>query len=347
MNQMSTGDQSEYLRRKMAERRQGYDQGGQFMKSGYQKWAENERPARQGGAMKDGLETARDGGAKNKDILDRVKEMGEDMFSQFYKGSSRHIQGGRAPMMREEGEDDELAGMGYSGNGAYTGMTCPPSHPIDDGITCRQPLRMEGFVPKGGEVIMKPRRTPPSGSGMSGGAFTIERKDDGRFCVMEDDEELGRFESMARAKAFVKAQRDARKAGVPAGPPRGRKPRGKGLAGKVAGKVVEHGVNKALEGKGTLKEHAADLVKMSKESHRMPDGSMMAGPMCDVAKKAMKGKGKMVITHHEEGEGTEVRNVGSGKRNDRAALVKKVMKEKGLSLPAASKYVKEHGLYKK
>ena len=36
---------------------------------------------------------------------------------------------------------------------------------------------------------------------------------------------------------------------------------------------------------------------------------------------------------------------GMGKRQARAEVVKKVMKEKGLSLPQASKYVKEHGLF--
>ena len=36
-----------------------------------------------------------------------------------------------------------------------------------------------------------------------------------------------------------------------------------------------------------------------------------------------------------------------GGRNARAEIVRKVMKEKGLNLPQASKYVKEHGLYKK
>jgi hypothetical protein len=39
--------------------------------------------------------------------------------------------------------------------------------------------------------------------------------------------------------------------------------------------------------------------------------------------------------------------VGAGRRraNPRAAIVSKVMREQGLSLPAASRYVKEHGLY--
>jgi hypothetical protein len=41
--------------------------------------------------------------------------------------------------------------------------------------------------------------------------------------------------------------------------------------------------------------------------------------------------------------------MGAGRRprrsNPRAAIVKRIMREKGLSLPAASKYVKENGLY--
>jgi hypothetical protein len=41
---------------------------------------------------------------------------------------------------------------------------------------------------------------------------------------------------------------------------------------------------------------------------------------------------------------TPARRVGSG-RQARAAIVKKVMQEKGLSLPKASKYVKDNGLY--
>lgn len=333
---MSTGDQSEYLRRKMAERRQGYEQGGQFMKSGYQKWAENERPARQGGAMKEGLATARDGGAKSKDILDRVKSLGEDMFSQYYKGSARHIPGDE-----EESESEEEGGA------------------------------------MAANLLMKQGRGYSGNGRLSGGAFTIEKKEDGRFCVMEDGEELGRFESMARAKAFVKAQRDARKPVLPPGPPKKRSG-GMRRAAEVHVGPKEHAAAEALlrmkhsevrrrsvtpprrlspprappsikeererkkkEGKGKLEEHAADLLKMSKGvAHKMADGALMAG-------LTHKGKGKMECEHHEEGEGTEVRKVGAGKRSDRAALVKRVMKEKGLSLPAASKYVKEHGLYKK
>jgi len=34
-----------------------------------------------------------------------------------------------------------------------------------------------------------------------------------------------------------------------------------------------------------------------------------------------------------------------GKKSERGEIVKRVMREQGLSLPQASKYVKEHGLY--
>jgi hypothetical protein len=63
------------------------------------------------------------------------------------------------------------------------------------------------------------------------------------------------------------------------------------------------------------------------------------------------GSGKLTITHGGTGAGTGgakvKRVVGENDgRRARAAIVKKVMSEKGLSMIEASKYVKEHGLYK-
>jgi len=49
--------------------------------------------------------------------------------------------------------------------------------------------------------------------------------------------------------------------------------------------------------------------------------------------------------HSEEVHGGRV--VGGKAPSARGAIVKKIMREKGLSLPQASKYVKEHGLYSK
>lgn len=75
----------------------------------------------------------------------------------------------------------------------------------------------------------------------------------------------------------------------------------------------------------------------------------------------MEGCGKLKIEHGEQSMSDEEcedlegglltgRFEGEGKANKRsarAAIVKQVMKEKGLGMAAASKYVKEHGLYKK
>jgi hypothetical protein len=50
---MSTGDQTEYVRRKAEERNRGrHHRSAQFMKSAFDEWAESERPARFGGAEK-------------------------------------------------------------------------------------------------------------------------------------------------------------------------------------------------------------------------------------------------------------------------------------------------------
>jgi hypothetical protein len=51
-------------------------------------------------------------------------------------------------------------------------------------------------------------------------------------------------------------------------------------------------------------------------------------------------------TGRYEGHGRTV-GAGKGRSNPRASIVKKVMAEKGLNMIQASKFVKEHGLYKK
>ena len=62
---------------------------------------------------------------------------------------------------------------------------------------------------------------------------------------------------------------------------------------------------------------------------------------------AYEGKGKLVIKHLPEGDGTEIHE-GSGRadgRRARAAVVKRVMRERGVSMIEASKIVKREGLY--
>ena len=52
---MSTGDQTQYIRSKMAER--GSERGVSFMRDGFDRWAESETPARSGQMEKIPAET--------------------------------------------------------------------------------------------------------------------------------------------------------------------------------------------------------------------------------------------------------------------------------------------------
>ena len=116
-----------------------------------------------------------------------------------------------------------------------------------------------------------------------------------------------------------------------------------------------------------------NTVGMGKAMHRMPDGSMMAGEkhggMLGRPGHGVRKGGAMSLNDHLEGEGIlsdmfglgadkktrgrPRKNAvqpakhnameGSGKRSARGQAISKLMKEKGLTLPQASKYLKEHG----
>jgi hypothetical protein len=109
-----------------------------------------------------------------------------------------------------------------------------------------------------------------------------------------------------------------------------------------------------MVGAGKLKiEHEADMEGCGTKK----------GQMRKTARKAFEGMGKLKIEHDEDSSSEEEmegglltgRFEGEGKaapakadsRKSRAAVVKKVMQEKKLNLAQASKYVKEHGLWKK
>lgn len=256
---MSTGDQSEYLRKKMAERRMGFEQGGQFMKSGFSKWAESERPARQGGAAK--APAVRESTKRGEDILDRVKKMGEDMFVQYYKGSARHT-----PGKHEESESEEET--------------------------------LEG----GRITYMAPAEV---GKGYSGnGKLVCEHSDMGHGTEIKEGE--GRKRVAKKLKAKLEGE-DKGGAKVPHAKEHGEKPSMEVYEREVGGAKSWSQTKREMRGEG--KPDPAEKAKFER--------------MAKEPKPA------------------------AGKKSARAELVRKVMKEKGLSLPAASKYVKEHGLYKK
>jgi hypothetical protein len=114
---------------------------------------------------------------------------------------------------------------------------------------------------------------------------------------------------------------------------------------------------KALKGKGRMV--GAGALKIEHEDEMEGCGTKK-GQARKTARKAFEGMGKLKIEHggeesasdEEEMEGGLLtgRFEGEGKpnhRSARAAVVKKVMKEKGMKMAEASKYVKEHGLWKR
>jgi hypothetical protein len=82
-----------------------------------------------------------------------------------------------------------------------------------------------------------------------------------------------------------------------------------------------------------------------------PKEIMGYGKMDEEIKKAvakkLKGKGKSKLVVKSEMPASSMSGFGKGDgRKKRAEIVKKVMAEKGLKMIEASKYVKQHGLYK-
>jgi len=331
---MSTGDQSEYLRKKMAERRITSALGGQpaFMKSGFQRWAENERPTRVGGAEKEPLEKSRDGG---RNILPEIKKLGKKMYQQFYEmeggahcedeSSSDEETGGR--IMAEDIEQGaqlaeqakRLQGKGYSGNGA----------------SLYQPGKTHAV-----KAVSKRASKMARGAGLKVDQYL------GNWYVWETSDNTG--EVKGKKGGPYKSKEEAKKA-------------------------LKEMKKEMKEQNKEVKEEAETLVDLSqdhrsreqqerdreeyerKEKERQGKGRKptKASLQAAMGKVEQMGSGKLVIQHKDSGHGSELimgsgREVGAGKKRSsaRGELVKKIMREKGLSLPMASKYVKEHNLYK-
>ena len=119
---------------------------------------------------------------------------------------------------------------------------------------------------------------------------------------------------------------------------------GKGISGRREGVEV---VGKKYTGPMFVKSTGKGISSRAESVEVMPVAKKTSGPLF------RKGKGYDEGTAIRESEANSdeeasgrVESTGSGKRSARAAIVKKVMKDKGLSLIEASKYVKAHGLYK-
>lgn len=403
---MSTGDQSEYLRKKMAERRIRSALGPEptFMKSGFQRWAENERPTRMGGVEKEPMEATREGG---RNILPELKKLGRQMFEKYYEyeggaheagsdeessSSESDMEGGRVDYLKRE------IGSGYSGNGyslyqpgksvnvtalskrasqMATGKglsECPPSHPIDDGLLCRQPLKMKDGQVTGGEVI--PKKITKKGAGKEISQYL------GQWYVWETDANgkiikalSGPHKSEDEARRGVEKKTRKNKAGKKHSNTKEEKHSddedeatealanlgkyGKGrksgfhseimpsmasiktAVGKIAqrGSGFKEGVNESKKAFNAL----GDVAIHGHDAYTHAQSGNVLGMLDDSKKIYTSG---VELGDHAQKAAHEFKTGGKKKSSARGELVKRIMKEKGLSLPQASKYVKEHNLYK-
>ena len=108
--------------------------------------------------------------------------------------------------------------------------------------------------------------------------------------------------------------------------PAGPGPRRPGGPGGPGGPIIDDGTPQP---RPMTKSETSSYLKTGNIPRRFLIGSIAQNQQ----EAAMEGMGK---AHR-----------GSDGRSARAAVVRKVMAEHGMSLPAASKYVKEHGLYRK
>jgi hypothetical protein len=124
----------------------------------------------------------------------------------------------------------------------------------------------------------------------------------------------------------------------------------KGLA-SGAGKRRGRPPKKALEGGYSIQDFGRDLGSVAKEVAPIAIPLMMGlGRKKGARSKTHKGEldyttKKGDVVYHEQGHDVKKSTKPYDGRAKRGEIVKKVMKEHGLSLAQASKYVKEHKLY--
>lgn len=112
---------------------------------------------------------------------------------------------------------------------------------------------------------------------------------------------------------------------------------------KGKGKDKDLLLKRPKEGSGRHSKNIGVLKKRGRPS-KMGGAESLARPYNMVNKRDMTGNG---IKPEQEMKGSTVSGMGKGKKKSRAEIVKEIMKTRGLSMTGASKYVKEHNLYKK
>jgi len=128
---------------------------------------------------------------------------------------------------------------------------------------------------------------------------------------------------------------------------------GSGFAASTVGDLGFESTLGATSGEGKARRVKKKVIEIGEglSAAGVSAGGVSAGGVSGGALLSLKDMGAMrgqpeptrraKVTVQAEGG----RQVGSGARGKRNDIVREVMKKHGLSLPAASKYVKEHNLY--
>jgi hypothetical protein len=216
---------------------------------------------------------------------------------------------------------------------------------IDDGLLCRKPLNCKqtsesGFPMvrcSGGEVV--PKKMTKGGRRVGGGLAeemmaqhrkTMEKLD-ARQRLMQEQADLENKFAMERSQA-ERAKAMENMAMMAKGGRRG---------GYMPSVAEMHKIRLPAEVSSTARQ-----VQKFMGGRRVGSG-LVDDLMMEQKKRAMKAQGgrlpdeTMMVRKHDKGG----RSCGGRKPSARGAIVKQVMQQHGLSLPQASKYVKEHGLY--
>ena len=132
------------------------------------------------------------------------------------------------------------------------------------------------------------------------------------------------------------------------------------IAEKVAVKMAEQAVKSYMSGEGVMSAGVGEMKRPRGRPRKMDGGKFnLLGTITKIGKKAGEPFEKSVGVNpftmgYDLGhdviapalmKGKGVRSGGGDGRKARAEIVKKIMKEHGLKMTDASKYVKAHGLY--
>jgi hypothetical protein len=401
---MSTGDQSQYVRSKLAER--GSTRGAKFMKDGFDTWAETEAPAREGQMSKIPSEVMEDnyggamtvrhakkmlhGGSALSDAVDAAKKI-----VNFWREASRFIddfdeeleyqiiRGPRSsPGLKKFARDlrDVIAGIRTSksmldGVAALAGTVgLGKNGQMRGGMTMQEAGQYVSEIMKWFKFLfqaynnvmailemdafkfLKPQIT--NAFNMIKGAVGL-----GKSCCCDDESpKVG-----GRRRGGMLSM-----SGVPAASePIGRKVGGRRVGSGLIDDLMMEQKKRAMKAQGGRRVGGkvfmssdvddADETSMvgipSYKTTAHSEGSQMLGssrrggfydfitPDKYVEKQPKLGPGAEMMARAMEKMPKGGRSCGGRKPSARGAIVKQVMQQQGLSLPQASKYVKEHGLY--